>query len=63
MKLKGGRALLDIVIDPVFLTRCSWEALILCKPSFVIGDTDVDLFEQILLGWDKWAVNLRGLLH
>lgn len=49
----GGGALLDIGIYPVFLAQ-----LFFGKPDFVqnqavIGDTDVDLFEQILLGWEN----------
>ncbi|BDX03710.1 oxidoreductase [Marinomonas pontica] len=49
----GGGALLDIGIYPVFLAQ-----LFFGKPDFVqnqavIGDTDVDLFEQILLGWES----------
>lgn len=54
MKLEmGGGALLDIGIYPVFLAQ-----LFFGKPDFVqnqavIGDTEVDLFEQILLGWES----------
>ncbi|MEP7728069.1 Gfo/Idh/MocA family protein [Marinomonas primoryensis] len=54
MKIElGGGALLDIGIYPVFLAQ-----LFFGKPDFVqnqavIGDTDVDLFEQILLGWES----------
>ncbi|MBR7887404.1 Gfo/Idh/MocA family oxidoreductase [Marinomonas sp. A79] len=49
----GGGALLDIGIYPVFLAQ-----LLFGKPDFVqnqavIGDTDVDVFEQILLGWES----------
>ncbi|ETX10958.1 dehydrogenase [Marinomonas ushuaiensis DSM 15871] len=49
----GGGALLDIGIYPVFLAQ-----LFFGKPDFiqnqaVIGDTDVDIFEQILLGWES----------
>ena len=49
----GGGALLDVGIYPVFLAQ-----LFFGKPDFiqnqaVIGDTDVDLFEQILLGWES----------
>lgn len=49
----GGGALLDIGIYPIFLAQ-----LFCGKPDFVqnqavIGDTDVDLFEQILLGWES----------
>lgn len=49
----GGGALLDIGIYPVFLAQ-----LFFGKPDFiqnqaVIGDTDVDVFEQILLGWES----------
>ncbi|GAA0830596.1 MAG: Gfo/Idh/MocA family oxidoreductase [Marinomonas sp.] len=49
----GGGALLDIGIYPVFLAQ-----LFFGKPDFVqnqavIGDTDVDVFEQILLGWEN----------
>ncbi|MBJ7538324.1 Gfo/Idh/MocA family protein [Marinomonas transparens] len=49
----GGGALLDIGIYPVFLAQ-----LFFGKPDFiqnqaVLGDTDVDLFEQILLGWES----------
>ncbi|MDB4837686.1 Gfo/Idh/MocA family oxidoreductase [Marinomonas sp.] len=48
----GGGALLDVGIYPVFLAQ-----LLFGKPDFVqnqavIGDTDVDIFEQILLGWE-----------
>jgi predicted dehydrogenase len=48
----AGGALLDIGIYPVFLAQ-----LFFGKPDFiqnqaVIGDTDVDIFEQILLGWE-----------
>ncbi|MFT2097291.1 Gfo/Idh/MocA family protein [Marinomonas sp. 2405UD66-6] len=54
MKLEmGGGALLDIGIYPVFLAQ-----LFFGKPDFiqnqaVIGDTEVDVFEQILLGWES----------
>lgn len=49
----GGGALLDIGIYPVFLAQ-----LFFGKPDFiqnqaVIGDTEVDIFEQILLGWEN----------
>ncbi|KZN12242.1 Gfo/Idh/MocA family protein [Marinomonas sp. TW1] len=49
----GGGALLDVGIYPVFLAQ-----LFFGKPDFVqnqavIGDTDVDVFEQILLGWEN----------
>ncbi|MFD1384379.1 Gfo/Idh/MocA family protein [Rhodanobacter aciditrophus] len=48
----GGGALLDVGIYPIFLAQ-----LIFGKPDFVqnqavVGDTDVDLLEQLLLGWD-----------
>lgn len=48
----GGGALLDVGIYPVFLAQ-----LLFGKPDFVqnqavIGDTDVDVFEQVLLGWE-----------
>lgn len=49
----GGGALLDVGIYPIFLAQ-----LFLGKPDFiqnqaVVGDTDVDVFEQLLLGWDE----------
>ena len=49
----GGGALLDVGIYPVFLAQ-----LFFGKPDFVqnqavIGDTEVDVFEQILLGWES----------
>lgn len=49
----GGGALLELGIYPIFLAQ-----LFLGKPDFiqnqaVIGDTDVDVFEQILLGWEN----------
>lgn len=49
----GGGALLDIGIYPVFLAQ-----LFFGKPDFVqnqavIGDTEVDVFEQLLLGWES----------
>ncbi|TDO96277.1 Gfo/Idh/MocA family protein [Marinomonas balearica] len=49
----GGGALMDIGIYPVFLAQ-----LFLGRPDFVqnqavIGDTDVDVFEQIMLGWEN----------
>ncbi|ADZ92534.1 Gfo/Idh/MocA family protein [Marinomonas mediterranea] len=49
----GGGALLDVGIYPIFLAQ-----LFLGRPDFVqnqvvIGDTDVDLFEQIMLGWES----------
>lgn len=48
----GGGALLDLGIYPIFLAQ-----LFLGKPTFiqnqaVVGDTDVDVFEQLLLGWE-----------
>ncbi|GAB3476967.1 Gfo/Idh/MocA family protein [Marinomonas epiphytica] len=49
----GGGALLDLGIYPVFLAQ-----LFFGKPDFVqnqavVGDTNVDVFEQILLGWES----------
>lgn len=48
----GGGALLDVGVYPIFLAQ-----LFLGKPDFVqnqavVGDTDVDVFEQLLLGWE-----------
>ncbi|MBM6551181.1 Gfo/Idh/MocA family protein [Marinomonas ostreistagni] len=48
----GGGALLDVGIYPIFLAQ-----LFFGKPDFMqnqalVGDTDVDVFEQLLLGWD-----------
>lgn len=48
----GGGALLDVGIYPIFLAQ-----LFLGKPDFIqnqalVGDTDVDVFEQLLLGWE-----------
>ncbi|MCZ2720067.1 Gfo/Idh/MocA family oxidoreductase [Marinomonas sp. 15G1-11] len=52
-KSLAGGALLDLGIYPVFLAQ-----LFFGKPDFiqnqaVIGDTDVDIFNQILLGWEQ----------
>ncbi len=52
-KSLAGGALLDLGIYPVFLAQ-----LFFGKPDFVqnqsiIGDTDVDLLNQILLGWEQ----------
>ncbi|MFT2110081.1 Gfo/Idh/MocA family protein [Marinomonas sp. 2405UD68-3] len=52
-KSLAGGALLDLGIYPVFLAQ-----LFFGKPDFiqnqtVIGDTDVDVFNQILLGWEQ----------
>ncbi len=49
----GGGALLDVGIYPIFLAQ-----LFFGKPDFiqnqaVVGDTDVDVFEQLLLGWES----------
>lgn len=49
----GGGALLDVGIYPIFLAQ-----LFFGKPDFMqnqalVGDTDVDVFEQLLLGWDE----------
>lgn len=49
----GGGALLDVGIYPIFLAQ-----LFFGKPDFIqnqalVGDTDVDVFEQLLLGWDS----------
>jgi len=57
-KKLGGGALLDVGIYPVFLAQ-----LFLGRPDFiqnqaVIGDTDVDVFEQILLGWEVGSLAL-----
>lgn len=49
----GGGALLDVGVYPIFLAQ-----LFFGKPDFiqnqaVVGDTDVDVFEQLLLGWES----------
>lgn len=48
----GGGALLDVGIYPIFLAQ-----LFFGKPDFIqnqaiVGDTDVDLLEQLMLGWE-----------
>lgn len=48
----GGGALLDVGIYPIFLAQ-----LFFGKPDFIqnqaiVGDTDVDVLDQMLFGWD-----------
>ena len=51
-KSLAGGALLDIGIYPVFLAQLFWGKPDFIQNQAVIGDTDVDVFEQILLGWE-----------
>lgn len=52
-KALAGGALLDVGIYPIFLAQLFWGKPDFVQNQAVIGDTDVDVFEQILLGWES----------
>ncbi|MCB5161595.1 Gfo/Idh/MocA family protein [Marinomonas algarum] len=52
-KSKGGGALLDMGIYPIFLAQHFFGKPDFVQNQAVIGDTDVDVFEQVLLGWES----------
>ena len=49
----GGGALLDVGIYPIFLAQQFFGKPDFIQNQAVVGDTDVDVFEQLLLGWES----------
>lgn len=51
-KKLGGGALLDVGIYPIFLAQLLWGKPNFIQSQAVLNDDDIDMFNQILLGWD-----------